>query len=165
MHSHTNVQPTPIPEGALRINLTLPVTRITFGLFTIDPVAQFLGMPLTEVLSSLMVGPLYQRPSPGGVAVDVYPLALPLGEGTSIRLGQWGDIGFSNDGGYLRLIVPWAVVGWVQHRLAHCIVHGPVQSLSLDRTAYVAEVWIRLQPGMRASIPLATLGELGVEAG
>ena len=36
--------------------------------------------------------------------------------------------------------------------------------LSVDGTARVAEAWVRLRPGMRASVPLGALGECGVEA-
>jgi hypothetical protein len=36
---------------------------------------------------------------------------------------------------------------------------------SMDGSARVAEAWVRLRPGMRASVPLGALGECGVEAG
>jgi len=61
--------------------------------------------------------------------------------------------------------VSWMMAGWMQQRLSHCLVQGPVQALSLDRTAFVAETWIQLHPGIRASVPLASFGEIGVEVG
>lgn len=158
-------RPASQPEGPLHFNLTLPVTRVGFGIFTVDPLTQLLGRPLTEILSPLMTGPMVQRFSPGGLPVDVYPLALPPGQGASIRLGAWGDIGLQNDRGFLKLIVPWMMAGWMQQRLSHCLVRGPVQALSLDRTAFVAETWVQLHPGARATLPLASFGEIGVEVG
>jgi len=153
----------PLPTNAIRLNLILPITRIGFGAFTVDPLIQLIGMPLADILSPLMTGPLHQRPSASGVLVDVYPLQLPAGEGASIQLGQAGELGFANDRGFLRLIVPWMAVSWIHARLAPYIVHGPVQSLSRDRRAYLGEVWIRLEPAMRAGIPLPGLGEVELE--
>jgi len=152
-------------SGAIRCNLTVPVTRIGIGIFSVDPLAQLLGQPLSYVLQPLLVAPIYQRPSRAGAAVDVYPLALPPGEGASIRLGQFGDIGFANDQGLLKLIVPWSMLGWVQQRLTWCMAYGPREGTSVDGSARIAEVWIRLQPGMAASLPLGMFGELGLEAG
>jgi hypothetical protein len=82
--------------GAIRVNLTVPVTRIGFGPFSIDPLEQLVGAKLSDLLESLLVGPVTRRPSAAGPAVEVYPLALPDGEGASIPLGAWGEVGFYN---------------------------------------------------------------------
>ena len=153
------------PGKALRVNLTFPVTRMGFGVFQFDPLTQALGMPLSEILSSLMIAPVRQRASAGGPTVDVYPLALPEGEGASLNLGQLGPVGFRNDRGWLVITVPLPFIGWVQQRLAQVIVHGPEISLSTDGMSRVADFWIQLVPGMRSVLPLGILGEVGVEAG
>jgi len=43
-------------------------------------------------------------------------------------------------------------------------VRGPERGPSLDGTAAVVTCWLRLRPGMRAAMPLGSLGELGIEA-
>lgn len=155
----------PADDGAIRVNLTLPVTRLGFGPFSFDPVEQMIGMPLAELLESLLVGPTYRRPSAAGPAVEVYPLALPPGEGATIPLGHWGEVGFANADGILALTVPLGMAGWLRQRLGGAIVRGPQEGVSLDGTARVANVWVRLRPGMSASFPLGALGEVGIEAG
>ena len=158
------VQP-PAAARAIRVNVTVPVTRIGFGPFSFDPLEQMIGAKLADLLEPLMVGPVTRRPSEGGVAIEVYPLALPDGEGASIPLGQWGEVGFANHDGLLVLTVPWSMAGWLRQRLGDAILRGPEAGLSMDGSARVAEAWVRLRPGMRASLPLGALGECGVEAG
>lgn len=150
---------------AIRVNVTVPVTRIGFGPFSFDPLEQMIGAKLADLLEPLMVGPVTRRPSEAGAAIEVYPLALPDGEGASIPLGQWGEVGFANHDGLLVLTVPWSMAGWLRQRLGDAIVRGPEAGLSMDGSARVAEAWVRLRPGMRASVPLGALGECGVEAG
>ncbi|MCB9765623.1 MAG: hypothetical protein H6739_37965 [Alphaproteobacteria bacterium] len=147
---------------AIRVNLTLPVTRIGVGVFSFDPVAHAIGAPLAHVLAPLMVGPVTQRPSVSGPAVEVYPLALPEGEGLAIPLGAHGEIGFANDAGLLALTVPWAASGWVRQRLGDAVVDGPQQRQC--GAAWVATFRVRLRAGMRASWPIGGIGEVGVEA-
>lgn len=149
---------------AIRVNLTLPVTRIGFGPFSFDPLEQMIGAPIAELLEPLLAGPVTRRPSAAGAAVEVYPLALPEGEGATIPLGSFGEIGFANERGLLVLTVPWSMAGWLRERLGSAIVRGPEAGTSLDGTARVATAWVRLRPGMRASLPLGALGECGVEA-
>ena len=152
------------PSGAIRVNLTVPVTRIGFGPFSIDPLEQMIGAKLADLLAPLMVGEVTRRPSATGPAVEVYPLALPDGEGASIPLAQWGEVGFYNEGGLLALTVPWGMASWLRQKLGDAVVRGPEAGVSLDGTARVAKAWVRLRPGMRASVPLGALGEAGVEA-
>jgi len=135
-----------------------------FGPFAIDPLAEVIGAPVTDILESLMTGPVSQRPSQAGPAVDVYPLALPDGEGLTIPLGRWGELGFRNERAQLVLTVPLPAATWIQTKLAGAIVRGPDHLLSQDRTARVARFWLRLQPGMSAAFPLGVLGEIGLEA-
>ena len=149
----------------IRIDLTMPVTQVTFGPLRFDPLEQVIGAKLADLLEPLMVGPVRRRPSEAGPAVEVYPLALPEGEGASIPLGQWGEVGFRNELGMLVLTVPWGMAGWLRQKLGDAIVRGPEAGVSVDGTARVAEAWVRLKPGMRASVPLGALGECGVEAG
>lgn len=124
-----------------------------------------IGAKLADLLEPLMVGPVTRRPSEAGAAIEVYPLALPDGEWPSIPLGQWGEVGFANRDGLLVLTVPWSMAGWLRQRLGDVIVRGREVGLSMDGSARVAEAWVRLRPGRRASVPLGALGECGVEAG
>ncbi len=149
----------------LNIDLTLPVTRLGVGIFSLDPVEQLIGAPVSHFLEPLLRAPRFRRPSQAGPAVDVYPLRIPEGEGLSVPLGQWGDLGFANKRGLLVLTVPWQVKGWVQQRFAGNIVRGPEEGLSSDGGARVAHFAIWLRAGMKAGLPLGALGEVGVEAG
>jgi len=151
--------------GEINFQLTLPVTRFGFGPFSVDPVEQLLGCSIAHLLEPAMTAPMFQRPSAAGPTVNVYPLNLPVGEGLSIRLGQFGELGLFNDRNLLRLSVPWSASSWIQQRLAPHIVHGPEEGLSADGAARVAHVWIVLRQGMRAVLPIKGLGELGVEVG
>ena len=148
----------------VRVNLCMPVTRLGFGPFSFDPVEEMIGAPIADLLESLMTGPTYRRPSEAGPAVDVYPLALPDGEGATIPLGQFGEVGVANEEGLLVLTVPWGMAGWLRRKLGDAVVRGPEAGLSLDGAARVGKAWVRLRPGMRAGIPLGALGEVGVEA-
>ena len=134
------------PAREIRVNLCVPITRIGFGPFSVDPLEQMIGAPLVDILDSLMTGPKYRRPSSAGPAVEVYPLALPEGEGASIPLGQWGEVGFRNELGMLVLTVPWGMAGWLRQKLGDAIVRGPEAGMSVDGTARVAEAWVRLRP-------------------
>lgn len=154
-----------VADDAIRVNVTLPVTRLGFGPFSFDALEQLIGAPVADILEPLMTGPVARRPSAAGPAMEVYPLALPQGEGASIPLGAWGEVGVHNDRGLLVLTVPWGMSGWVRERLGVAIVRGPEPGVSLDGTARVAEVWVRLVPGMRAQLPLGALVEIGIEAG
>ena len=154
----------PNGDQAIRMNLTLPVTRLGFGPFSFDPIEQMIGCPVSELLESLMTGPSYRRPSAAGPAVEVYPLALPRGEGASVPLGQWGEVGFANEDGLLSLTVPWGMAAWMRSRLGDALVRGPEPGLSQDGTARVAHALVRMRAGMAASIPLGALGEVVLEA-
>lgn len=147
----------------IRVALILPVTRLGFGPFSFDPVEEMVGAKVADLLEPLMTGPVERRPSASGAAVEVYPLALPDGEGATIPLGQFGEVGFANERGVLVLTVPWAMAGWLRQALGDALVRGPEPSTSLDGAARVAHAWVRLRPGMRASLPLGALGEVSVE--
>jgi hypothetical protein len=43
----------PEPSGDLRITLTLPVTRLGFGAFSVDPVAKLIGAPVRDMLEPI----------------------------------------------------------------------------------------------------------------
>ena len=151
--------------NAIHLRLVLPAARLGFGVFSIDPLAEVIGAPVADILESLMTGPVAQRPSHAGPAVDVYPLAIPDGEGLTLPLGRWGELGFFNERSVLVLTVPLPAANWVQRRLTRAIIGGPEQLLSQDGTARVARFWLQLQAGMSAAFPLGMLGEVGLEAG
>jgi hypothetical protein len=148
----------------LEINLSLPVSRVGFGVFSFDPVEQAIGAPVAHFLEPLLRAPVFRRPSQAGPAVEVYPLRLPEGEGLSVPLSQWGELGFANRRGLLMLTVPLQAAGWVQRRFAGAIVQGPREGLSTDGSSRVTHFGIKLRRGMRAGVPLGILGELGIEA-
>ena len=149
------------PDRAIRFLLTVPVTRFGVGPFSIDPVEQLIGCPLADVLEPLRVGPSTRRPSASGTAVEVHPLALPEGEGLSIPLAQFGEVGLANRSGLLELTVPAAWGERLARRLGAALASGPSR---VEGTAALAVCLVRLKPGMRSGIPLGALGELGVEA-
>ncbi len=151
-------------RGAIRLNLVLPVCRFGFGPFSIDPVEQLIGAPVADILEPLMIGPVQRRPSASGTAVEVYPLALPDGEGAAIPLGQFGELGFQAKGGLLLLTAPWTAAPWLQDRFGTALVAGPHQRIADDGAALLAECWVRLKTGMRAAFPLGALGEMAIEA-
>ena len=151
--------------GAIRFNLVLPTARFGFGPLSFNPFEQAIGAPVADILESLMTGPVTQRPSQAGPSVDVYSLALPDGEGLTLPLGRWGELGLRNERDLLVLTAPLPAETWIQSKLAGAIVRGPDHLLSQDGTARVARFWLRLQPGMRASFPLGVLGEVGLESG
>lgn len=150
--------------AAIGVDVTVPVTRFGFGPFAFDALEQMIGAPLADPLAPLLVGPVVRRPSVAGPAVEVYPLALPPGEGASVPLGAMGEFGFANADGLVALMVPWAMASWVAQRAGAAVVRGPEATLSVAGSARVAEVWVRLRPGMRASVPLGALGEAGIDA-
>ena len=150
---------------AIRLRLTLPVTRFGFGPLAFDPVEQFLGVSVRDVLDSLLEAEPYKRPSSGGTAIEVFPLALPPGEGAFVPFGQFGELGFRNDDGLLALTVPISMVRLLKTQAGPMLVRGPERRLSADGTSTVAESWLRLRPGSRAAMPLGMLGEMGLEAG
>ena len=152
-------------DGALCFDLTLPSTVIRLGPVSIDAVRAALGVDLADILSSLMRGPKSQRTSGAGV-VDVYPVAIPQGEGISIPVKRLGEIGLRNVQSLLVLIVPAAVAEVVREQLAAEIAAKQAAGPRFREGAggYNAEFAVRLKPGMRKAVPLGALGELGVEA-
>lgn len=154
----------PSVDEAIRVLVSVPITRIGVGVFSFDPVEQLLGAPLADLLEPLRVGSVERRPSSSGTAVEVHPLALPEGEGLAIPLGQFGEIGLKNDRGLLALTVPAAWGARLAGRLGPALVRGPVRGRSLDGAAEVVTCWARLRPGMGAALPLGAMGEIGIES-
>lgn len=152
---------------ALRVNLTVPTTTVRIGPLAFDGLKALLGVELGDVLSPLMIAPRHQRPLPGGGMVDVFPLAIPEGEGMSIPIRLFGEIGFRNMAGFLLLILPPAVAEVVEKQLAQDILDkmaaGPRFVVGAGG-GRVAEFALRLVPGMRKAIPLGSVGEIGLEA-
>jgi hypothetical protein len=151
---------------ALRVNLTAPTTAIRIGPFSFDGLKALLGFELAELLGPMMVGPKFQRPILGGV-IDLYPLAIPNGEGLTIPVKLVGGVGFRNLHGALVLQVPPAMVDLVRAQLATELANGEALGPANNDNGAggtVTEFALRLRPGMRKAIPLGTWGELGLEA-
>jgi hypothetical protein len=150
--------------NAIRFNLVLPAAKMGFGPFSFDPIEQAIGAPVAEILASLMTGPLNQRPSRAGPAMDVYPLAIPDGEGLTFPLGPWGELGFRNEEGLLVLTAPMPTEGWIQRKLSDSLVRGPEQLLSRDGSSRVSRFWLELHSGMNVVLPLGVVGEIRIES-
>ena len=152
---------------ALRVNLTVPTTTVRLGPVAFDGLKMLLGVDLAELLEPMMVAPRLQRPTPSGGMLDVYPLAIPEGEGLTVPLRSFGEIGFRNLAGFLILILPPAVAEVVEKQLAAEIrdklAAGP-RLITGETGGIVAEFAVRLMPGMRKAIPLGGVGEIGLEA-
>jgi hypothetical protein len=153
-------------SAPLRINLCVPTTAVRIGPLRFDGLQALLGLPLREVLAPLLAGEVYQRDTPTGV-IDVYPLALPSGEGLTLPVRLLGEVGFRNEQGLLVLIVPVALAEVVRQQLADEIssrhAAGPRMARGADG-APVAEFGVRLRSGARKVIPIGGFGEIGVEA-
>jgi hypothetical protein len=145
----------------IRIDLSVPVLSFGVGPFQFDPVTSLLGCTFESIVESLMVAPAYRRTVASGGQVEVFPLALPDGEGAALPLGRFGEAGFHNRSGELVLHVPRSLGATVLPRLQRLLVRplGTVQTPS----GVVTEAALRLQPGMAFRLPLGGLGELGVE--
>ena len=103
--------------AALRVNLTIPTTTVRLGPLCFDGLSALIGAPLAEILGPLMREPMFQRPGEAGGVVDVYPLAIPDGEGLSIPVKLMGEVGFRNHHGLLVLIMPAALAEMTRERL------------------------------------------------
>jgi hypothetical protein len=152
---------------ALRVNLTVPTTTVRVGPFAFDGLKALVGADLGEILAPLMVSARHQRAGAGGAILDVYPLAIPEGEGLSIPIRMLGEVGFRNLQGFLVLILPPAVAEVVREQfaseIAAKVAAGP-RFTNGAGGAIVAEFAVRLVPGMRKAIPLGGVGEIGLEA-
>ena len=158
----------PTVHGDLLVNLTLPTTTIRVGPLAFDGLHAFIGVKLDDVLGPLMRAARFQRPMSNGGVVDVFPLAIPNGEGLSIPVKLFGSIGFRNWEGVLVLILPAGVAELVAAQLASEIAAGLAYGPRFGKDAsggIIAEFAIRLQPGMRKALPFGRFGEVGVEAG
>lgn len=60
-----------------------------------------------------------------------------MGQGASILLGQWGEVGLANGDEPLVLTVPRGIARWLRQRLDDAIVRGPEAGLSMDGSARV----------------------------
>lgn len=145
----------------IRIDLSVPVMTFGVGPFQFDPVATFLGCSFEDIVESLMVAPSFQRPGPTGGVVDIFPLALPDGEGAAIPLGRFGAAAFENRGGELVLHLPRGLRAVILPRVQSLLVRPPIVTATPHGEA--VEVALRLRPGLTFRLPLGGLGELGVE--
>jgi len=139
----------------LRLNLIVPDVRAG----SLTP-GDFLGIHLSDVL--LVSGVLAGTPHPGPVGM-VYPLSIPDGGEVAIPaplpfLGQV-ELIIGNDGGRLRVVVPSVpmILTPIQKSLQQWTIAGPTPVVG--GTA----LWLKLEPGNRASWDLGMLGELAVE--
>src|SRR5262245_46512023 len=107
--------------GVLRLNLSLPSTRIRLGPLAIDGLEALLGVSLSNIFDPLMPAPRFSRHNAQGAEVDVYPLAIPEGEGLSVPIKRLGEVGFRNYKGYLILILPAGLAEVMREQLAEDI--------------------------------------------
>ena len=151
------------PTPTLRVNLTLPSTKLTFGVLSYDPLKEMLGFDPREALTPLLRDEPYIRTT-ASAATEVFPLALAPGVRVALPLGPLGEFGVANDRGLLAITVPARVTRWLQDYLGSLLVAGPQAVAGSDGAHRVSVAWLQLAPGTRASLPLGLLGELGLEA-
>jgi len=152
------------PTQPLRVNLTLPSTKLTFGVLSYDPLKDMLGFEPREALAPLLRADPYIRTT-GSSATEVVPLTLAPGVRVALPLGPLGEIGVANDRGLLAVTVPARATRWLQDHLGNLVVAGPQAVTGADGMHRLSVAWVRLPPGTRASMPLGLLGEVGIEAG
>lgn len=150
-------------SGYVSFRLLVPVTRIGVGAFSFDMLDEVLGRPLEGLLSPVMCGPVEIRNVGGGMGVRSFPLRLASGVGTGLNLGKTGEILLHNDGGRLRIAVPWLAGGWLSQRLGAWLERGPEAMPSSDGRSTLAVVWVKVGSGLRAAVPIPGIGEVGVE--
>lgn len=150
--------------NAIRVDVTLPVLRLGLGPFVVDPLEQLVGARVSDLLEPLMRGPQTQRRTEAGVLVDVYPLALPDGEGAAIPLGSFGELGFFNDRSVLLLTVPALSAPFVVPRLGDSLLGPPERGMSTDGRSRIVNLRVKLEAGAKAAFPLGSFGEIGIEA-
>jgi hypothetical protein len=106
--------------------------------------------------------------------LDVYPLALPEGEGLTIPVKLVGDLGFRNYRRLLVLIVPTAVSEVVHQELAEEVASTEAAGTRFVETVsgggLVAELAVRSSAacqdrGCVRRCRWGSGGEIGVEAG
>lgn len=145
----------------IRLDLTVPALAFGFGAFRVDPVTSLLGCSVEELVEDLLVAPVHRAVGEAG-PLDVYPLALPDGEGASLPLGRFGQAGFENVAGVLVLHLPRMLRGLVVRR-AVGMLEGPVEDVQFEGSPSI-RVPLRLRPGMGFRVPLGGLGEVGLHA-
>ena len=153
----------PVKAPTLRVNLTLPSTKLTFGALSFDPLKEMLGFDPREALASLLRSEPYIRTT-GGAATEVFPLAIAPGVRASIPLGGLGEFAVANDRGLLAVTVPARATRWMGEQLGGLLVAGPEPVTDDDGVHRVSVAWLLLRPGARAGFSLGLLGELGIEA-
>ncbi len=137
----------------MHLDITIPATIP--GMFGVmDDVWRLFGItnPCDEVF-----GPLLRDKKRRVGNDDVYPIALPHGEGAEIKLpGPMGSLGFANDNGDLMLTIPRVLVGQIEPQITgHVVEHrsaGPG----------AVEYRLRLPKGARKGMT-TPLGELAVQ--
>jgi hypothetical protein len=146
----------------IRLDLTVPVLSFGVGPFHFDPIARLLGCSFEDIVESLMVAPSYRQTTPTGAIVDVFPLALPDGEGAALPLGRFGEAAFHNRAGDLVLHIPRGLRDLVLPRLDGLLVRSP--RAVPTATGSATEAVLRLRPGSALRLPLGGLGEVGIAA-
>lgn len=145
----------------IRIDLSVPVLEFGVGPFRFDPITTLLGCRFEDIVESLMVAPSFRRGGVAGGQVDVFPLALPDGEGAGLPLGRMGEASFQNRGGELVLHTPVGLRSMLLPRVQHLLVR-PAQVVQ-SHAGEALEVALRLCPGLAFRLPLGGLGEIGIE--
>lgn len=151
------------PSAAvLNFHLTVPNLKMGKGFFTFDPVKALLGKSIAETLGSALAGPVQRVQAVGGGWTEVYPIRLEDGLGVSLTLKSAGELGFGNDGGSLKLIVPLVAEPWLRTQLGEQYARAPEVHPSLDGNTSVLWVWLSVRAGMSIAIPVKGLGQVGV---
>ncbi len=151
----------PVPRAAPHPGPAPDAHRIRGALG--GPLAKLIGAPVADILEPLVVGEVRREVGRNGNLVERFPLAIPNGEGLAVPLGSLGSFGARNGHGALVLTVPSPLAPWLSPRLGPDLVNGPVHRPSDGGGVPVADLWVRLRAGARFTLPLGSLGELGVD--
>ena len=149
--------------STLRLDLTLPSTKVGVGPLSYDPLKEMLGIEPRAALAPVLRAQPYIRTT-DRTATEVFPLGLAPGVCVVVPLGSFGEFALANDRGQLALTVPIKASPWVGEQLGRHLVAGPTPVADRDGVRRVAVSWLRLAPGQRAALSLSLFGELGLEA-
>jgi len=152
----------PVKVPTLRVNLTLPHTKLTFGALSYDPLKEMLGFDPHKALAPLLRAEPFVRTT-GGAVAEVFPLAIAPGIRIALPMGPLGEFGVANDRGLLALMFPAGASRWLQEKLGELLVAGPQAVADGDGVHRTSVAWLGLPPGTRASLPLGPFGEVGIE--
>lgn len=134
------------------MNRDIKLVLVTPSFRFFDPLHMLLGVTLEELLEDVLDGPV-QR---GVGGKDRYPMRLAEGAGAEIALANFGELGFFNDKGVLRLTFPAFAVEDVAKRLGSAVISRAKRGGSTD-------LHVRTRAGQRTGFEIPMVGDIAIE--